>query len=105
MKLEMSSQSQGAQRTIVVRGDVDMDSSPELRDEIKRTLKGATGLKLDLKGVSYMDSSGIAVLIQGLRWANQQKAAFRLLDPSPQVNGVIELSQLQTVFEIERTAG
>jgi anti-sigma B factor antagonist len=105
MKLELSTQGQGPARTLTVRGDVDMDSSPELRDEIKRALKGASSLRLDLKGVAYMDSSGIAVLIQGLRWANQQKAAFKLVDPSPQVNGVMELSQLQTVFDIERSAG
>lgn len=105
MKLELSVQSQGTTRTLTVKGDVDMDSSPELRDEIKKALKGASALRLDLKGVAYMDSSGIAVLIQGLRWANQQKASLKLVDPSPQVNGVMELSQLQTVFDIEKTAG
>ena len=102
MTLELSTQGQGAERTIVVRGDVDMDSSPDLRDEIKRHMKGVSVLKLDLRGVAYMDSSGIAVLIQGLRWANQAKVDFRLVAPSPQVDGVIELSQLQTVFKIER---
>ena len=105
MKLELATRSQGAERTIVVKGDVDMDSSPELRDEVKRALKGAQSLKLDLSGVSYMDSSGIAVLIQALRASNAQKAAFSLLNPSGQVNGVIGLSQLQTVFKIETTAG
>jgi anti-sigma B factor antagonist len=105
MKLEMSTQNGAAGRTVVVRGDVDMDSSPELRDEIKRSLKGAPALRLDLKGVSYMDSSGIAVLIQALRWANQQKTPFKLVDPSPQVKGVIELSQLHTVFDIETSVG
>jgi anti-sigma B factor antagonist len=105
MKLELSSQGQGPTRTLTVRGDVDMDSSPEFRDEIKKLLKGAKELRVDLKGVAYMDSSGIAVLITGLRWAKQQNAAFKLVDPSPQVNGVMELSQLQTVFDIENTAG
>ena len=40
MKLELSTLEGANVRTIVVKGDVDMDSSPELRDELKRALKG-----------------------------------------------------------------
>ncbi len=103
MKLEVTTQDQGGVRTLVVKGDVDMDSSPELRDELKRSMKGATAVRLDLKGVGYIDSSGIAVLITGFRLAQKAKVQFRLLDPSPQVKAVIELSQLQTFFPIETT--
>jgi anti-sigma B factor antagonist len=105
MKLEVTSHDQGPTRTIVVKGDVDMDSSPELRDEIKKSLKGPTTLRLDLKAVGYIDSSGIAVLITGYRLAQKAKVGFRLLDPSAQVKAVIELSQLQSFFPIDVSAG
>jgi anti-sigma B factor antagonist len=98
MKLELSTQDQDKTRTIVVKGDVDMDSSPELRDEIKRAVKGIDALRLDLKGVGYIDSSGIAVLITGYRLAQKSKVRFSIADPSPQVKAVIELSQLQKFF-------
>jgi anti-anti-sigma factor len=77
-----------------------MDSSPDLRDELKRAMKGITALKLDLRGVGYIDSSGIAVLITGYRLAQKFKIAFSLVEPSPQVRAVIELSQLQAFFPI-----
>ncbi len=105
MALEMTTRDEGTQRTLVVKGDVDMDSSPELRDELKRAMKGVATLRLDLKGVGYIDSSGIAVLITGVRQAQKSKVGFRLLDPSRQVRDVIELSQLQTFFPIDTTAG
>jgi anti-sigma B factor antagonist len=98
MKLELSTLEGGNVRTIVVKGDVDMDTSPELRDELKRALKGVTKLRLDLSGVGYIDSSGIAVLITGYRLSQKSKIQFCLLDPSPQVKAVIELSQLQSFF-------
>src|SRR5437867_1010334 len=100
MKLELSTLEGGNARTIVVKGDVDMDSSPELRDELKRALKGVATLRLDLREVGYIDSSGIAVLITGYRLAQKSKAHFCLVEPSAQVKAVIELSQLQSFFPI-----
>jgi anti-sigma B factor antagonist len=98
MKLELTTQDADKTRTIVVKGDVDMDTSPDLRDELKRAMKGVETVRLDLKGVGYIDSSGIAVLITGYRLAQKSKVKFCLLDPSPQVKAVIELSQLQRFF-------
>jgi anti-sigma B factor antagonist len=98
MKLEISTLEGGNVRTIVVKGDVDMDSSPELRDELKRAMKGVATVRLDLSGVGYIDSSGIAVLITGYRLAQKTRITFCLLAPSSQVKAVIELSQLQSFF-------
>jgi anti-sigma B factor antagonist len=98
MKLELSTLDDGKVRTIVVKGDVDMDTSPELREELKRAMKGVETIRLDLKGVGYIDSSGIAVMITGYRLAQKSRMKFCILEPSPQVKAVIELSQLQEFF-------
>jgi anti-sigma B factor antagonist len=100
MKLELSTLEGANVRTIVVKGDVDMDSSPELRDEMKRALKGIGTLRLDLSGVGYIDSSGIAVMITGYRLSQKAHVKFCIVDPSAQVKAVIELSQLQSFFPI-----
>lgn len=88
-------------RILKVSGEVDMETSPALKDQILKALKGARILKVELKDVAYLDSSGIAVLIGGLREAQKAKVDFRLLDPSPPVRAVIELAMLQQVFKIE----
>ncbi|MAG58864.1 MAG: anti-anti-sigma factor [Planctomycetes bacterium] len=96
---------EGDARILAISGEVDMDSSPDVKDGILGALKGASTLKVLLKDVSYIDSSGIAVLIQGMKDANRANVAYSLLDPSPNVKSVIELAMLQQVFTIEESGG
>lgn len=81
---------------------MDLYSSPELRRALTRavTRKHAC-LEVDLSGVEYMDSSGVATLVEGLRATNGKGTRFVLRGPSPQVRKVLHLSRLDTVFEIE----
>ncbi|MCU0303627.1 MAG: STAS domain-containing protein [Thermoanaerobaculales bacterium] len=86
---------------VVVTGDVDLYSSPELRKAVLAAVpraKGAVGV--DLGGVSYMDSSGVATLVEGLRSAKEHDKAFALVAPSPAVLKVLELARLDSVFEV-----
>jgi anti-sigma B factor antagonist len=101
MKLEVGQKDEGSVRTLTVRGDLDMDSSPTLRDAIKKSLTSGATLRVELSGVGYIDSSGVAVLIQGHKWALKSQVPFILVAPSPKVQAVIKLAQLQTVFTIE----
>jgi anti-anti-sigma factor len=55
--------------------------------------------------ISGVDSSGIAILIQGLKLAQKEEVDYRLLDPSTQVRAVIELAQLQQLFTVETSGG
>ncbi|MCB9831406.1 MAG: STAS domain-containing protein [Planctomycetes bacterium] len=87
---------------LVVGGDVDMESSPRLRDEIKKALKQKMGkLKLKLTDVSYIDSSGIAVLIEGMKWSQKKKVEFFLVAISDSVRDVLQMSKLLRVFQVE----
>lgn len=100
-KFETSAPSSDGARVLKVTGEVDMETSPALKDHILKALKGTKILRIDLRDVAYLDSSGIAVLIGGKKEAAKAKVDYRLLDPSPQVKSVIELSQLQMFFTIE----
>lgn len=99
MTIEMKSDDRGP--LIRVGGEIDMDSSPDLKRKILAGLRGANLLRADLSGVTYIDSSGVAVLIQGLKDAQQQKAGFILVNPSKSVREVLELAMLDQVFSIE----
>ena len=86
---------------IVVQGEVDLYSSPELRTAILKSVsKGHGRLGIDLRGVAYMDSSGVATLIEGLKGAGSKEMTFALIAPSSSVMKVLQLSRLDTVFEI-----
>jgi len=105
MAANIETRDQGDVRVLHVSGEVDMDSSPGVRDEIQRALKGTSELKVDLSGVDYIDSSGIAVLIQGMKDSKRAAVSFVLLDPSANVKSVLELALLEQVFTIEKSDG
>ncbi len=103
MKIDVVKVGDSGGLVLKVEGDVDMDSSPALREQITKELKGASDLKVDLSAVDYLDSSGIAVLIQGHKSAKKTNVPYVLLNPSPQVKAVIELAQLNQLFNIEES--
>ncbi len=87
---------------ITVSGEVDLSSSPALREAIlKASPKGGGLVAIDLSGVSYMDSSGVATLVEGLKSTGQ--GSFCLLAPSAAVMKVLQLSRLDSVFDIRDT--
>ncbi len=88
--------------TIVsIKGDVDLYSSPQVRKAIIALAEKKTPVILvDLHEVSYMDSSGVATLVEGLQQAGKYQGKFKLFGLSPAVQEVFELSRLDKVFEI-----
>ena len=100
---EVTTKSTGESTVLSVRGEVDLETSPQLWNEMESALERSRSLKVELKDVSYIDSSGIATLIKGLKHANQSEVSFVILDPSPRVVAVMELAQLHTLFSIERS--
>jgi len=55
-------------QVLVVEGEVDVATAPELRQELHRLLdEDTTTLVVDLSGTSFMDSSGLGVLIGALK--------------------------------------
>lgn len=86
---------------ITVTGEVDLYTSPELRTAIMNAVPtAAAGVSVDLSGVQYMDSSGVATLVEGLRSARDHAKLFTLINPSAAVRKVLELARLDTVFEV-----
>lgn len=86
---------------MTARGDVDLDSSPRLRDAILEAVGNGDGpVSVDLSGVPYMDSSGVATLVEGLQAARLAERRFRLLSPSEKVARVLRMTRLESVFEI-----
>lgn len=102
-KLEVLARDENGSRVLSIRGEVDMESAPRVLQAIRDGLAGASSLKLDLRDVTYIDSSGIAVLIQGLKIARRNNPGYPyvLRNVSPQVRSVIELSQLRDFFDFE----
>ncbi|MDA8098209.1 MAG: STAS domain-containing protein [Nitrospiraceae bacterium] len=103
MKVEITVQKIGVGHLVVLKGDVDMNSSPDVRGSIAEVFKqgpGAKALVIDLSGVRYMDSSGIATLVEAMQNCMKQGMKLRLAELSPSVRDVFELARLSSIFEI-----
>jgi len=96
---------EGGVRVISVRGEVDLSTSPDFRKALLDAIASAgTPVAVDLRAVKYMDSSGVATLIEGLQASRKRKVRFSLLAPSKQVRNVLALTRLDAVFDIREPA-
>ena len=87
--------------TIVdVHGHIDLGTSPVLRKTMLESLKNGGGLAANLADVKYIDSSGIASLLEVLKEAKSKGKKFVLLGLTPAVREVLQLTRLTGVFEI-----
>ncbi len=88
-----------------ISGDIDLANSPAMRKALLGEIKDKHTPKvlLNLKSVRYIDSSGIASLVEGLKAARDNGARLILYGLSSSVREVLELSRLQKIFEIYDT--
>ncbi len=103
MKVEIVTEKNDAGFVLKLKGDVDMNSSSDVRGalgEVFRQVQKGRALFIDLSQVRYMDSSGIATLVEALQNCMKQGARLRLVDLSPPVRDVFELARLASVFEV-----
>jgi len=82
-------------------GDVDLYSSPRLRDSLLAEIRpGGPSVLVNMSGVAYIDSSGIATLVEGLQLSRQTQTRFGLFGLRPNARSVLELARLHKVFAI-----
>jgi anti-sigma B factor antagonist len=99
--MDIETQDLGNAVLVQVSGEVDMSNSPTVRETlIDLTNKKSQAILVDLKRVTYMDSSGIATLVEGLQETNSYGGKFRLVSLSPKVQQVFDLARLTDVFDI-----
>ena len=85
-----------------ISGDIDLATSPELRKPLLRELRElrTPRVVLNLKSVRYIDSSGVASLVEGLKASRDVGARFILFGLNTTVREVLQLSKLVRIFEI-----
>ncbi len=80
-------------------GDIDLASFPQTREAILGSLdKG--DLLVDLSAVEYLDSSGVASLVEGYQISKDKARRFGLVSVSRPALNVIQLAHLDKVFPI-----
>ncbi|MGD8671737.1 MAG: STAS domain-containing protein [Thiogranum sp.] len=85
---------------VLLHGDVDLSKSPAARKVILNCLKKRRHVMVDLAAVDYIDSSGVASLVEGFQYARSNDLEFALVGVSEAAMNVLRLARLDQVFRI-----
>ncbi len=86
---------------LTLSGRLTAASAPQLRGEFKHFEAVAQPkIILDMSAVQFLDSSGLAALVSGLKSTRERSGWLRLAGVTPQVANIFKLSQLERVFAI-----
>jgi anti-sigma B factor antagonist len=102
---EVTTREVGKTLIIDVRGKVDLFSSPKMRSAILEAIgnKGISQVSINLSQVTYLDSSGVATLVEGLQRARARPCRFVLFGLQDAAREVLKLARLDKIFEIRAT--
>jgi anti-sigma B factor antagonist len=87
-------------QVVLLNGEVDLSRSPDARKVILQCLKKMHNVMVDLSAVDYIDSSGVASLVEGFQFARSNNLEFGLVGVSEAAMSVLRLARLDQVFPI-----
>ena len=88
---------------IAFEGDVDLEHSPKAREVLLAGIDQGKNVFVDLSGVTYIDSSGVASLVEAFQRAKGQGSTFALVAVNPAALRVLQLARLDKVFVIHES--
>lgn len=89
----------GGAPALMLAGDLNYDTAPALRQRLVRLLKkGAHNVLLDLSGLHFMDTSGLATLIEMHRKCGERGGKVFIVAPHPLVRQVFEIAHVTGLF-------
>lgn len=98
--MEIKLEKTGAEALFTLNGRLDTVTSPELEKLVEKGLDGITDLTLDFKGVDYISSAGLRVLLR----AEKKMSAvgtMKLVNVSPIIMEIFEITGFNEILSIE----
>jgi anti-anti-sigma factor len=88
---------EGSRQTLAVSGELDLANAGTLEAELRRAAEDGEQIVLDLRGLEFIDSTGIAVLVATHRRLNDGASRVRLVhSDAPAVRRVIQITGLES---------
>lgn len=100
--MDIKTRQNGSATIVDVTGDITLYNSPEVRKVVLDLLKEKKMKRviMNLTAVRYIDSAGVASLVEGLKVSRDLKSSFALFGLSRTAREVLELTRLIKVFEV-----
>lgn len=101
MELDIQTNQAGDLCEMVLAGEVDVYTAPNLKQElVSRIEGGCSNVIVDLEGVAFIDSSGLGVLVSALRRARERDGSVRIVCTRDSVLKIFRITGLDKVFPI-----
>jgi anti-sigma B factor antagonist len=102
--LPIEVETRGGTTILSPRGDVDMSRAPSFREHVRVAQSGRPSrLVIDMASVEYMDSSGLATLVEAMRNTKAAGTELVLCGLNPRVMAIFEIARLHQFFRIVPT--
>jgi anti-anti-sigma factor len=100
MAFECTVERQGDTVVVTPEGDVDLESATYLREVLRRMVadKQDGRIDVDMHAVTFLDSSGLGMLVAARRAAEVKGITLRLREPGPMVRMVLEVANLDSLL-------
>lgn len=104
MQMTIDDRIEDDRAVISVSGEVDVYTAPTLREHILNAINdGASTIVVDLSSVSFMDSTGLGVLVGGLKRLRQSDGSLHVVCDSEPVLKIFRVTGLMDVFGVVTT--
>jgi len=104
VELTVTSRQEGVRTVITVNGEIDVYTAPSLRERLNDLVaSGQYDLVVDMAGVEFLDSTGLGVLVGGLKRVRSHDGALRLVCDQEKILKVFRITGLTKVFPIHAT--
>jgi anti-sigma B factor antagonist len=101
MNLDLETSTQGSTSVVTLRGEIDVYTAPRLRQAlIDLVSQGATDIVVDMDKVDFLDSTGLGVLVGGLKRVRAHDGSLRLVCTQERILKIFRITGLTKVFPI-----
>jgi anti-anti-sigma factor len=102
MKVDFKLDKEAKIKTFVIEGELDVHNVKNLKSDVSESLEDEEGWTfiLDMGGVTYLDSSGLGMLVYIKKEITSQNGVLKLLNIQPQVLNVFKLTRLDEFFDL-----
>lgn len=105
MDLTLSTREVDGRTVVSVGGEIDVYTAPKLRDLITELVAAGTyDIVVDLEGVEFLDSTGLGVLVGGLKKVRAHDGSLQLVCTQDRLLKIFRITGLAKVFVIHDSA-
>jgi anti-sigma B factor antagonist len=104
VELNVITRREGLRTVVAVAGEIDVYTAPSLREQLEELdAEGSSDIVVDMTGVEFLDSTGLGVLVGGLKRARLRGGTLRLVSDQEKILKILRITGLIRVFPMHTT--